>query len=185
MGLVCFLLPMLVFSRVFDQNYQPINSGYPAATAQSYAVRDGDTLRAIAQAVWGDADLWWMIAEANGLVGTERLTGGMNLIIPNKVTNIYNNSGTFKVYDAGEAIGATSPNLPDAPKKKCNAFVALFAVVLAAIVFPAALQGMGALFAGSGLPTAVTTAVSYAAAGAAVITVSQAVNVIGGNQDKN
>jgi hypothetical protein len=62
--------------------------------------------------VWGDANLWWMIAEANGLVGTERLTGGMNLIIPNKVMNIYNNSGTFKVYDAGEAIGATGPNLP-------------------------------------------------------------------------
>jgi hypothetical protein len=32
----------------FDQNYQPINSGYPSATAQSYSVRDGDTLRAIA-----------------------------------------------------------------------------------------------------------------------------------------
>jgi hypothetical protein len=90
-----------------------------------------------------------MIAEANGLVGTERLTGGMNIIIPNKVTNIYNNSGTFKVYVAGEAIGATSPNLPDSPKKKCNAFVAILAIAVSAFVFTVT-AGAG-IFAANGI----------------------------------
>ena len=78
-------------------------------------VRSGDTLISIARSVWGDGDLWWVIAEANGLVGNEGLTSGMNLVIPNKVANVRNNAGTFKVYGAGEAIGNASPNLPNAP----------------------------------------------------------------------
>ena len=32
-----------------------------------YTVRSGDTLRGIAQNVYGDASLWWRIAAENGL----------------------------------------------------------------------------------------------------------------------
>ena len=64
----------------FDQNYQPINSGYPAAAPSSYVVTKGQSLRVIAQAVWGDASLWYLIAEANGLVGTEVPTAGMTRV---------------------------------------------------------------------------------------------------------
>ena len=61
----------------------------------------------------------------------------MNLLIPNKVTNTNNNASTFKVYEPGEAIGNTSPNLPDPARKKCNGFVAVIAVVVGSIVFVA------------------------------------------------
>ena len=96
----------------FDQSYQPINTGYPTA-ASTFVVRSGDTLFSIARSVWGDGDLWWVISADNGFVGNEGFTSGMNLVIPKKLTNVRNNAGTFKVYDAGEAIGNTSPNLPN------------------------------------------------------------------------
>ena len=80
----------------FDQSYQPINSGYPSAAASTYGVLSGDTLISIARSVWGDGDLWWVIAQANGFVGNGGLTSGMNLVIPNKVTNVRNNAGPFK-----------------------------------------------------------------------------------------
>ena len=95
----------------FDQGYDPINlsSGGSAATASSYTVRDGDTLRTIALTFWGDESLWFLIADANGLNGTEPLPAGMVLVIPNKVTNIHNKSTTFRVYDPNQAIGDISP----------------------------------------------------------------------------
>ena len=65
-----------VASADFDQNYQPINSGYPAAAATSYTVQAGDTLRSIAQAVWGDAAMWYLIAESNGLTSSSALIAG-------------------------------------------------------------------------------------------------------------
>ncbi|WP_124077653.1 hypothetical protein [Pigmentiphaga humi] len=35
----------------FDENYLPINSGYPGSAPGSYTVRGGDTLRSIAMQV--------------------------------------------------------------------------------------------------------------------------------------
>ncbi len=107
-----------VASADFDQNYQPVNAGYPGPAATAYTVRSGDTLRTIAQAVWGDGAMWYLIAEANGLSAGSTLTAGQRLIIPNKVTNIHNTSGTFRVYDPGEAIGDTLPTLPAEPARK-------------------------------------------------------------------
>ena len=153
----------------FDQNYQRINSDYPSKAASSFAVRTGDTLRSIAQTVWGDSSQWWRIAELNGLIGNETLTTGLNLLIPNKVANSSNNASTFKVYEPGEAIGNTSPNLPDPARKKCNGFVAVLAVVVGAIVFVAT----------SG---AVSGIIGQVLAGALSSTASQLVNIAGGNQ---
>lgn len=46
----------------FDENYVPINSGYPGPSAGAYTVRSGDTLRSIATSLWGDAAMWWVLA---------------------------------------------------------------------------------------------------------------------------
>ncbi|MGM9485073.1 hypothetical protein ACS5PN_28040 [Roseateles sp. NT4] len=97
----------------FDQNYEPINDSYPGSAASSYTVRrDGETLRSIAQALWGDSSMWYLIAEANGLLTDSALKAGRVLLIPNKVSNIHNNSTTWRPYSAGEAIGRTDPNMP-------------------------------------------------------------------------
>jgi hypothetical protein len=103
--------PSPVTSADFDQNYEPINDSYPGNAAGSYTVRqDGETLRAIAQALWGDSSLWYLIAEANGLLGDGAQQAGRVLVIPNKVTNIHNNSQTWRPYNPGEAIGNVDPN---------------------------------------------------------------------------
>lgn len=60
-----------VASADFDQNYQPINATYPSSSASSYTVREGESLQSIARSVWGDASLWYLIADANGLQGTQ------------------------------------------------------------------------------------------------------------------
>lgn len=106
---------MPVASADFDQNYEPISPTYPGSVASSYTVRNGDTLQTIARSVWGDSAMWYLIADANGLASGSTLTAGMKLTIPNKVTNIHNNAGTFRPYNAGEAIGDVNPTLPAAP----------------------------------------------------------------------
>lgn len=102
-------------SADFDQNYEPINAAYPGSTSSAYIVRAGDTLRSIADQLWGDASMWYLIADANGLTGNEALTAGISLTIPNKVASFHNTGETFRVYNPGEAIGDISPNLPVPP----------------------------------------------------------------------
>ena len=104
-----------VTSADFDQNYEPINANYPAATASSYTVRAGDTLASIAQSLWGDSSMWYMLADANALKSTDTLAAGRVLVVPNKVTNIHNNANTFRPYNAGEMIGHVDPTLPAPP----------------------------------------------------------------------
>lgn len=106
--------PSPVTSADFDQNYEPINDSYPGNAAISYSVqRNGETLRGIAQAMWGDSSLWYLIAEANGMLGDGSLLAGQVIVVPNKVTNIHNNSTTWRPYNAGEAIGRVDPMMLD------------------------------------------------------------------------
>ena len=102
-----------VSSADFDQNFQPINSQYPGFAAQTYTVQaSSETLQSIALAVWGDASLWYLIANANGLTSpSSALVAGRVLIIPNKVTNFHNNASTLRPYNPGEAIGDSLPTV--------------------------------------------------------------------------
>ncbi|OZG69932.1 hypothetical protein BTA51_28610, partial [Hahella sp. CCB-MM4] len=132
-----------VTSADFDQNYQPINPDYPAKSSSYYTVAQGDTLQGIAASQWGDSSLWYLIADANGLSGGEALTSGLNLVIPNVVTNVHNNAGTFRPYEPGLAIGDTTPTLPEPPPPsnggKCGGaglIVMIVAVAVTAIVAP-------------------------------------------------
>jgi LysM repeat protein len=128
-----------VRSADFDQNYQPINEQYPAATPTTYTVRTGDTLRSIAQSMWGDADMWYLIAQTNNLTGSETLIAGQVLLIPNKVANIHNNANTFRPYNPGVAIGHIDPTLPPPPPPPqhgggCGTLGVVLMVVVAVVV---------------------------------------------------
>jgi YD repeat-containing protein len=129
-----------VTSSDFDQNYEPISPSYPPATGSAYTVRAGDTLAGVAQALWGDRAMWYLIAEANGMSGRETLTAGQTLVIPNKVTNIHNNSETFRPYNPGEVIGRIDPTLPPAPpppaaaKGGCGTIGMVLMIVVAVVV---------------------------------------------------
>jgi hypothetical protein len=167
-------------------------------------VREGDTLQSIAQSQWGDASLWYLLADANGLTGSETLTAGMVLNVPSKVANLHNNTGTFKVYDAGKAIGDTGPTLPDPPPRAqgCGVMGTILAVVIGVVVAAltagalAPLMGVtgtasstiglgmqiltGASSLGGGFAAIATTAAIGGAVGSVV---SQGVLIAVGNQE--
>ncbi|WND81030.1 hypothetical protein [Lysobacter capsici] len=74
-------------------------------------VQAGDTLRRIAGRVYGNENLWYVLAEANALGADTELTAGTTIKVPDvKVTA--NDANTFKPFDPSEAIGSTTPNLP-------------------------------------------------------------------------
>ncbi|PZQ34102.1 MAG: hypothetical protein DI562_00435 [Stenotrophomonas acidaminiphila] len=117
-------------------------------------VQAGETLRSIAQRVYGNESLWYVLAQANALTGEETLAGGTTLTVPPvKVTA--NDSNTFKPFNPSEAIGNTAPELPyipPPPKDSCNPLVAILVIVVAVVVtvFTA---GVAAVGMGAGLST--------------------------------
>ncbi|WP_336943686.1 LysM peptidoglycan-binding domain-containing protein, partial [Acinetobacter modestus] len=123
-----------------------------SSAATSYVVNNGDTLQSIALSVWGDASMWYMIADLNGLNTSDKLTAGQILTIPNKVTNIHNNSETFRPYSPGEAIGDTQPTVPSPPpppkpKKKCGG-IAQIVMIIVAVVATIYTAGAAAVYLG-------------------------------------
>lgn len=126
-----------------------------------YAVRAGDSLQSIAMAIYGNANLWYVIADANGLNGNAELFAGMRLAIP-EVSHFAENSGSsFKPIDQAMMTNAPSTSLytaynptSDAKAVKGN-LLKIIAIVLVAVVvalaFAAAAGAVfGMLFAGLG-----------------------------------
>jgi nucleoid-associated protein YgaU len=66
----------------FDLAYDHINSYEQGSRGGVYSVQAGDTLQGIAAALWGDASLWYKLAEINGLSAESALIEGLPLIIP-------------------------------------------------------------------------------------------------------
>ena len=124
--------------RFGGSGYDPISpdSQGMQGTDGRYTVRDGDTLAGIAQQMWGDASLWYRLAEANGLSGAETLVAGSSLIIPDKVANVHNSAKTFEVYDPNRALGDLSPTAAKPPKKadKCGMFGQIMMIAIAVAV---------------------------------------------------
>ncbi|WP_447511695.1 hypothetical protein, partial [Acinetobacter geminorum] len=125
---------------------------------------------------WGDASMWYMLADVNGLSATDKLTAGQVLTVPNKVTNIHNNSETFRPYNPGEAIGNTQPTVPSPPpppkpKKKCGGIAQIVMIVVAVVVTiytaGAASAALGVLASGGTMGAAAGAAGAALASGAA------------------
>ncbi|MBS0503431.1 MAG: LysM peptidoglycan-binding domain-containing protein, partial [Proteobacteria bacterium] len=154
-----------------------------------YTVHAGETLRGVAQTLWGDADLWYKIAEANGLGANAELTEGQSLTIPSGVWRSHQNAETYKPYDAGRFIGDATPTpLYPAPAPAhhggCGVFGKILLVVIAVAVTAVtygALTAQGAALAGGSLGS---TIAAGAIAGAAGSVASQTVGVATGIQDK-
>ena len=101
----------------FAQSYDPLNSYNQGAGGGSYTVRQGDTLVSIAQSIYGDGNLWYKIAEANGLSAGASLIEGRSLTLPTGVAKSGYNDTTFRPYNPQEAIGDLSPTNAKPPKK--------------------------------------------------------------------
>jgi large repetitive protein len=172
-----------VASADFDENYEPIGPDYPGQASSDYTVRNGDTLSSIAQTVWGDSSLWYLIADANGLTISDTLQAGEQLSIPNKVTNIHNRSGVYRVYNPGEAIGDDMPILPAEPAPPSHNHCGILGqLILVAVAVAVSVVSYGALT--DGAIASLNAAEAGALAGAAGSVASQAVGVATGIQDK-
>ncbi|MDE2343520.1 MAG: LysM peptidoglycan-binding domain-containing protein, partial [Betaproteobacteria bacterium] len=117
----------------------------PAVTASSneYTVQAGDTLQSIAQDVYGNATLWYVIADANAISldssgNAINLVAGTTLKLP-AVRNSQNSSQTFTPYNPLKLIGSTTPALayiPPPPQQHCNTLADLIVVAVTAFVAP-------------------------------------------------
>ncbi|WP_448661573.1 GH-E family nuclease [Sphingomonas sp. CJ20] len=188
----------------FANSYDPINSYSQGSSSGSYTVRAGDTLQGIALSIYGDSNLWYRIAEANGLTGASALIEGRTLRLPSGVVKTGYNASSLKPYNPGEAIGDVTPSTPQpqqAKKNKCGVFgaiiLAVVAIAVTVVTAGAALAaaglatsvgaGIGAVVGGGGLIAAAGVAGGLAiGAGAAAIgsIVSQGIGVATGIQDK-
>ncbi|MGY8562893.1 putative Ig domain-containing protein [Paracidovorax citrulli] len=153
-----------------------------AAGSSRTTVLAGETLRGIAQRVYGNANLWYVLAEANAINDDSGLTAGTTLVVPEvKVTA--NDATTFKPFSPQEAVGNTSPSLPyiePPPKEHCNgiAMVLMVVVAVVAAVFTAgaALTAIAAMAPSLGISLA---AGGMMATGLGVVTGSAMVGVSG------
>ena len=150
----------------------------PAATASSnaYTVQAGDTLQSIAQSVYGNSNLWYVIADANALSldssgNAINLVAGTTLKLP-AVRNEQNGSQTFTPYNPLKLIGSTTPALayipPPPPSGHCNALTEL---IVAAVTVAATVYTAGATAEALGAEgVAGSTASGVSAIGAAAVT---------------
>ena len=143
----------------FDLAYDAINGAQEGSRGGGYVVRAGDSLQAIAAAVYGDSALWYKIAGSNGLTGAEPLTPGTNLTLPAGITRSTNNAASFKPYDPARAIGDVSPNTPLPPKAKDCGIAGQILLVAIAVAVSLALPGGGTVISAA-FNAAVGTAAS-------------------------
>lgn len=155
--------------------YKPLSSDYPGRTPSTYVIAPGDTLARIAQMLWGDVRMWYLIADANGLTqgSSDALPASQTLKIPNVVQSTHNDATTFKAYSPGDTIGDTtpSPQPPPPPSRHCGillqAIVIVVAIVATIYTAGAASASLGAAF-GATAGTVSTASVAAGAIGAAV-----------------
>jgi LysM repeat protein len=194
----------------FNTVFKSVNDGAAQGTS-TYTVAKGDTLQSIARAQLGDEDLWFTIAQANGLADSAGLEEGQVLRIPAViVTSTNNDDGTFEAYDPTAIIGDATPVIPQPPKKKKNILKQIIIVVAAVVItiytagalsgftggFVATMQaGLGVMGIGAGVGAGAAgafgaagsflgTAGTLAVAGAAGSIGSQLVGMALGEQDK-
>lgn len=120
----------LISGGTFD-TVQSIGDSLPTPT--SYVTADGSSLRSLAAQYYGSPDLWYVIAEANGITTGEAPKAGTRLVIPSSVDNAYHNANTHRLYSTETIIGSTIPNI-EIPDNSCALVGAIIAIVAIAII---------------------------------------------------
>ena len=126
-------------SQITDYSIRQIGAdGLPAGNVQTHVIRAGESLQSVAQMYFGSASYWYLIADANGLQGTEPLAEGTTLTIPNAAqAGNLNSAETFKVYNESKVIGSTSPEIRTVAKR-LKWWQKLIQIVIIVMMFVAA-----------------------------------------------
>ncbi|MDH1109260.1 LysM peptidoglycan-binding domain-containing protein [Pseudomonas otitidis] len=162
-----------------SDTFTPISENYPSPTPTSYVINQGDTLAKIASAIWGDPSMWYLIADANGLTGSDELIPGSSLQIPNVVSSTRNTANTFKPYNAEEIIGNVTlepqplpPPPPKPKKKKCGGVASVVMVVVAVVASVFTAGASMALLSGASLAAAGSAGLAAVTGGLAAVAAS-------------
>ncbi len=177
--------PVFKTSAEFNFGYQATAGNTPDLAQRVHVVGAGDTLEAIAKAMYGDSRLWYRIADANGMTSNADLKAGQLLKIPGTETSA-NNADTFRPYRPGEIIGDTNPNMPRPPPKKTDWLAQLLVVIVVVIVaamtqqYQLVQQGVAAVTAVGEVSAAALSSTTLASVGAAVPGASMTAGAIAG-----
>ena len=150
-------------------NFDPAFPDGPSIS--QHTVQAGDTLESIAGQYYGSPELWFAIAEANGLGGTSALKAGSRLVIPVTAQDAYRTSRTHALYNESTLIGSKLPAIPQPAPDPCAKVKLAFAIIL--IVVVAVLAAVATVFtAGALAPVAAagTALTAGAVIGAVVAT---------------
>ncbi|HWM69348.1 MAG TPA: hypothetical protein VNO35_22350 [Steroidobacteraceae bacterium] len=168
------------FTANFDVNYTPISTQYPGITPTQVVAQAGDTPRIIAARVYGDASLWYIVADKNGLTDpNQAIIAGTTLTLPNQVVSLSNTSSSFKPFNVSQALGDTTPTQPSPPAPQqssssgggCGVLgtILLVAVVIIVTVYTAGLTA-SALGATTDIAAATGATATTASIGTAALT---------------
>ena len=127
------------------------DAAFPAGAVQPYTAQAGDALDSIAGALYGNSSLWYPLADANGLNRGETLKAGQVLRVRVKDASGTIISETHTIYNPGEIIGGTLPNLAAPPPKKsgCSGILTILVVIVAVVVVDDLYGGRGSRADGS------------------------------------
>ncbi len=133
---------------------QKVDDSFPSPTVSSYTVRRGDTLQSIASTLYGNASLWFVLADANGLNATSVLKEGTHLTVPGSVKTGNITSSSHVLYDQNEIAGSSLPNLKGPKQNGCVQVLVIVLTVIVAVVAAVLTAGIGGAIvasAGAGL----------------------------------
>ncbi|MCY0916351.1 LysM peptidoglycan-binding domain-containing protein [Massilia antarctica] len=165
--------------------FQNFGKEFPSGGMQSYTVKGGESLQNIADSMYGNASLWYLIADANGLSGNETLKAGQVLRVPSSSQSGTIDAAAHKVYSDSENIGSKLPNLKSNPPKKsgCSSFLQVLVIIVAIVASCVLGPAMLLLVEAVGATGAVATVAAAALTGAAVSVVTQVTSIAVGLQD--
>lgn len=174
--------PNIVWQNSSDIAFQAIDTAHPGSGPGSYRVQAGDTLQGIARGAYGDAGLWYLIADANGLRGDADLATGQMLSLPNTVGTVHNTGSTFKPYNVATVMGDTSPYTvpPSASSSNCAQIGIIIAAVLMAVLVTVVTAGAASLALGAAAVAIGGSVAAGAASTAGVIATAAVAGAIGG-----
>ena len=149
--------------------------------SSNVVVQAGESLQAIAQRVYGDAGLWYVLAAANALdvAGDSTLVAGVTLKAPQVTTNS-NDASTFKPYNPSEITGPTSPTLPHIPPPDAGCgTIGMVIMIIVMIIVTIYTAGAAAGAMGSAASTTATATAASTTAAAATSTAAATAEAAG------
>lgn len=174
----------------FDQNFMPgsqAGSSNAGGGAVSYTVRAGDSLQSIAQSVWGDGSLWYLIADANGLNDGTTLQIGQVLNLPNSAVSSRHTDATMRPASVSLVNSHLSLAAPAGIGAGCGTtqLVVIAALAVAATVVTGGVAAMAAgAILGVGATSLAAVVIGGAVGAAAGDAVGQGLRIATGLQNE-